>query len=89
MPVRHPQADRDAAPAAVTVGTTTYPVASDGRIDCPSGAEGHVADVLAAAYGCEAPALLVGDVCDEIQSDDTVCGRSLPCPYHSDDENED
>jgi hypothetical protein len=58
MTVKHPHADRDASPAAVTVGTTTYPVDDDGVIDCPADAEDDVADVLAEAHGVE-PATLV------------------------------
>jgi len=46
MTVRHPDADRDASPAAVTVGTTTYSVDDDGVIDCPPEDERDVADVL-------------------------------------------
>jgi len=46
MPVRHPLAERDAAPAAVTVGTTTYAV-RDGVIDCPPDREDAVADLAA------------------------------------------
>jgi len=58
MTVTHPHADRDASPAAVTVGTTTYPVDADGIIDCPAEDEGHVADVLADAYGVSADDLV-------------------------------
>jgi len=58
MTVTHPHADRDASPAAVTVGTTTYPVGPDGVIDCPPEAEAHVADVLAEAYGVPATVLV-------------------------------
>jgi hypothetical protein len=58
MTVTHPHADRDASPAAVTVGTDTYPVDGDGVIDCPADAEGHVADVLAEAYGVDPSALV-------------------------------
>jgi len=86
MPVRHPQADRDAAPAAVTVGTTTYPVASDGRIDCPAGDEGRVARVLARAYGVRPDALIVTETCNTVKTDGEVCGRELPCPYHTEGE---
>jgi len=58
MTVTHPYADRDASPAAVTIGTATYPIDDDGVIDCPAEAEAHVADVLAEAYGV-APDTLV------------------------------
>jgi len=49
MPVRHPLAERDAAPAAVTVGTTTYPV-RDGIVDCPPDREDAVAEAVADAH---------------------------------------
>jgi len=58
MTVTHPHADRDASPAAVTVGTTTYAVDADGVIDCPAEDEAHVADVLAEAHGVPADALV-------------------------------
>lgn len=82
--VRHPDADRDASPAAATVGTTTYSVDDDGVIDCPADEADHVADVLADAYGVTAADLLVAPTCDTVKSDGEVCGRGLPCPWHSD-----
>lgn len=85
MPVTHPHAGRDASPAAVTVGTTTYPVDSDGVIQCPADKEESVADVLADAYDVDAADLLTGQTCDAVKSDGEVCGRDLPCPYHSED----
>lgn len=83
MPVTHPHADRNASPAAVTVGTTTYPVASDGTIECPPEDAADVADVLADAYDVDAAALLDTATCDAVKSDGDICGRELPCPYHS------
>lgn len=61
MTVRHPLTDRDASPAAVTVGSTTYPVDEDGVIDCPPEDERDVADVLSDAYDVGAEALLDDD----------------------------
>jgi hypothetical protein len=26
------------------------------------------------------------DTCDAVKNDGDVCGRELPCPYHSDEE---
>lgn len=85
MTVTHPHADRDASPAAVTVGATTYTVDSAGVIDCPPADEDRVADVLAAVYDCETDRLLAAETCDTVKSDGEVCGRDLPCPYHSED----
>jgi hypothetical protein len=86
MPVRHPHADRDASPAAVTVDTTTYAVGDDGTIDCPPADETHVADVLAGAYECDAADLLVSETCEAVKADGEVCGRERPCRYHSDED---
>jgi len=83
--VSHPAAKRDASPAAVTVGTTTYRVDSDGIIECPAGEAEAVALALAEAHDCTADALLSAEPCGVIKSDGEVCGRELPCPYHSED----
>jgi hypothetical protein len=56
--VRHPRADRDASPAAVTVGTNTYSVDADGVIDCPDSEVSAVADVLADVYGVDRDRIL-------------------------------
>jgi hypothetical protein len=79
--VQHPLADRDAAPAAVTVGTTTYPV-TDGAVGCPDAEREHVARVLADAYDCDPAALLAADTCPVEKTDGEVCGRERPCRYH-------
>jgi hypothetical protein len=91
MPVRHPLADRDAAPAAVTVGTTTYTIDADGVVECPPERVDAVADALAGAHDCDADALLDGaaDTCEAVKNDGEVCGRELPCPYHSESDDAD
>jgi hypothetical protein len=86
MTVQHPHADRDASPAAVTVGTGSYAVDSDGRIDCPAEDEERVARVLARAYGVRPDALIVTETCKSVKTDGEVCGRELPCPYHTEGE---
>lgn len=96
MEVSHPRAERDASPAAVTVGTDTYPVDDAGVIDCPDERAHEVAERLAEVYGLEPDDLVReedgppdGDVeyCDAIKTTDgEVCGRELPCPYHNDEE---
>jgi hypothetical protein len=82
MTVKHPHADRDASPAAVTVGTTTYSVDSDGGIACPDSEADAVAERLAEVYGCDADDLLAVETCDVVKSDGEICGRDRPCPYH-------
>lgn len=99
MQVRHPRADRNASPAAVTVGTTTYPVGEDGVIACPDDEAAKVADVLAGVYDVTPDELVreedgppdddADGTCEAVKSDGDVCGRELPCPYHSDDDSED
>ena len=69
MPVKHPHADRDASPAAVTVGTTTYTVDSDGVIACPDSEADAVAERLAEVYGCDAAALRESDTSAESLAD--------------------
>ena len=85
MPVRHPLATRDAAPAAVTVGTTTYAV-RDGVVDCPIDREDAVADALAAAHDVPQDAVYEEDgppdTCTVTKTDGETCGRERPCPYH-------
>lgn len=81
--VSHPAAERDASPAAVTVGRTTYAVDSDGIVDCPADVADTVAAVLAEAHDCDVDTLLADETCDTVKSDGEVCGRELPCPYHS------
>jgi len=59
------------------------------------------ARALASAYDEDVAALRVGegtdadsgqteadtDTCQTVKSDGEVCGRELPCPYHSEEEN--
>jgi len=81
--VSHPDADNDASPAAVTVGVTTYTVDGDGIVDCPAGDADEIARRLADVHDCDADDLLVADTCDAVKTDGDVCGRELPCPYHT------
>lgn len=81
--MRHPLAEHETAtpPGAVTLGTETYAVAPDGTIDCPA----DVVDDLRAHYADRYDWYDAVATCDAIKSDGEVCGRELPCPYHSDD----
>jgi hypothetical protein len=77
MPVKHPLADRDAAPAAVTVGTTTYTIDADGVVECPPERVDAVADALADAYDRDADALLDGAAGDDTcGAECQMCGQS-------------
>lgn len=81
--VRHPQARDDVAgnlPARVTVNGESYAV-EDGRVDLPTDAD---VTALADAYGLAAEELRDAETCDVVKADGDVCGRELPCAYHSD-----
>jgi len=72
-------------PDSVSVGGDSYPVSDDGTVDLPTEADVRT---LAAAYDLDTEALQSAGTCDEIKSDGDVCGRGLPCPYHSDGDEE-
>ena len=79
---RHPCAVDDGLPTppqAVTVGGETVPVA-DGAFEADEAAVRPLAD----AYGMDVADLRTdAETCDEVKTDGDVCGRELPCPYHS------
>lgn len=89
MRVEHPRARRDGGtvPAYVDVHGESVPVADDDTFAVPDDAHGWL-ERFAAAYDVDADDLPVGETCDVVMSNDEVCGRDLPCPYHSDDGNE-
>jgi hypothetical protein len=81
---RHPRVppDADGDPGfSVSLAGETLALDSDGcfKTDAETAVER-----LAAAYDTTADALRVDDTCDVVKSDGEVCGRTLPCPYHSD-----
>lgn len=82
--MKHPLADHETAtpPSAVAFGTEQYAVADDGTIECP---DDVVAD-LRAHYAERYDWYDAADTCDAVKTDGEVCGRELPCPYHSDEE---
>lgn len=85
MQVRHPRALADVAghpPSAVSVDRTEYAI-EDGIVDVP---DEYVADRLASAYGLSVSDIRVTETCDVVKADGEVCGRELPCPYHSEDD---
>lgn len=84
--VHHPRA-LDAVdghpPARVTVAGESYAVA-DGTVTLPSA---NAVEQLARAYDLSPVDLQLeddGDTCEVVKQDGEVCGRELPCPYHSD-----
>jgi hypothetical protein len=97
MQVQHPRAtdiDGRPAPSKVSIpGHGNVPVDEDGYLD-NLGEDGarRAMNALAEAYGVEYTDdgdVVLGDepeTCDVVKSDGEVCGRELPCPYHSDDQ---
>jgi len=79
--VRHPRALDDVAghpAAAVTVRGESYPI-KDGQVTLPDERDVRA---LADAHGVDADDLRLTETCDVVKSDDEVCGRDRPCPYH-------
>ena len=87
---RHPRALDAVAgtpPSVTYAGSSRYPV-RDGVV---VGLTERDAEALAAEYGVAVADLTTeGDTddavetCDTVKADGDVCGRELPCPYHSD-----
>ena len=84
--VRHPQSFDDVAgqpKAAVTINGETYPIDRDdspATVDVPTD---DAVRVLANAYGLDADALRLTETCEAVKNDGDVCGRELPCRFHS------
>jgi len=88
--LRHPRALDEVAghpprtiPSAAVGARVT--VADDGTFEVDDAAD---ARDLAAAYGVALDRLVVDggpgpETCETVKSDGEVCGRELPCPYHS------
>jgi len=85
--MRHPLAEHETAtpPGAVAFGAEEYAVADDGTIDCPD----DVVDDVREHYADRYEWFDAAETCDAVKSDGEVCGRELPCSYHSDYEQED
>lgn len=82
-----------AAPASVDLAGVTVPVDRDGEATFETDNAGAVR-ALARAHDVTLADLRVGDdadsdadseTCDVVKSDGDVCGRTLPCRYHSGD----
>lgn len=96
--------DAGPLPAAVDVDGETVPVDEHGFFEVPDGTDGWL-QRFAAAHGveyddegqCKRPQGwpdqsiedATPDTCETVKDDGEVCGRELPCPYHSDDEGSD
>jgi len=93
MRVRHPYALSDDPPAPdsrVHIGgrRDTHPVDDDGVITVPDDVAQSTVEAWAAGYGYDLSELVVDDApetCDTVKTDGDVCGRELPCPYHTED----
>jgi len=79
MRIRHP---RDAGIAIDVNGEHVLPDAN-GHYDI--GDARRWLEQYAAANDCAPADLLVAESCDVVKSDGEVCGRELPCRYHSGD----
>lgn len=82
--VRHPRALEDVRghpPSVVTVNGDNYAV-EDGTVTLP---DESLVRALAQAYDLDADDLRETATCEVVKSDGDVCGRELPCPYHSDE----
>ena len=87
MRLVHPVARRDEGVVddAVYVDGEAVPVDDDGTFEAPE----SWAQTFAARYDTTLDELRVDDgpdTCQEVKNDGEVCGRDLPCPYHSDTE---
>jgi len=89
MRVTHPRAGDGpgVAPAAVDVRGERRPVDDDGTFE---GGDKTWLQQFARRYDVAPDDLVVEDTptetCTATKNDGEVCGRELPCPYHSDGE---
>lgn len=81
MRLKHP---RGLAGITVDVAGEHVMTDADGTFAVPDDARGWAED-YAAANGTTVDALRVTETCDTVKTDGEVCGRELPCPYHSED----
>lgn len=97
MRVRHPDHDD-----YVTVFDTSVPVADDGTFPVPDRHADRFLNVWCGRNGYDRDAVVVdntddgaedepGDngpeTCQVVKNDGEVCGRELPCQYHSEEDN--
>jgi len=83
MRIRHPRSlDGDPPGIAIDVRGETVLPDEAGHYDI--GDHERWLDRYADSYGVDPADLVVGGTCDTVKADGEVCGRELPCPYHSD-----
>lgn len=87
---QHPRiGPEDDVAIAVDLGDYQVVTDADGRFDAESDAD---VKALATAYRTTPAEMRVGGddpgTCDVTKADGEVCGRELPCPYHTDDPDE-
>jgi len=92
MRVRHPYALEEDAPAvdgAVHIGgrRDVHAVDADGVIDVADSVPESAVESWAEGYGYTVEELRVevADTCQVVKADGEVCGRELPCAYHTED----
>jgi len=91
MQVRHPNAVRDTddpVDGAVYVDGGRYEVDPE---DATLSMQEQQAERLAERYGVTLDEIRVGEgeeteTCTVVKNDGEVCGRDLPCPYHSEED---
>lgn len=81
---RHPRVDADDPVSfAVDLGGETVVLDAEG---CFESDDTAAVERLAAAYDTTVDAMRVSGTCEVVKSDGEVCGRDLPCPYHSEED---
>jgi len=77
MRIQNPGSDGD---DWVWIRGSRYAVEA-GEVDLPE----RAAEALADSYETSVSELQVTETCEVVKSDGDVCGRELPCSYHSED----
>jgi hypothetical protein len=86
MDLQHPYTVRDTTPpSVVTVDGDDYRV-EDGTLSVPDTIGEQLLTAWGARFDIDTETLRVTETCDVVKNDGEVCGRGLPCPYHSDTE---
>ncbi|AFH22025.1 hypothetical protein OSG_eHP14_00225 [environmental Halophage eHP-14] len=84
MRIRHPRDDGDGGPGVAIDVDGEIVTPDDDGIYTIGDADSWLRR-YAAANDCEPDDLLVSATCDVVKSDGEVCGRNLPCPYHTEE----
>jgi len=83
MRVVHPVAlaDDGVSDDYVDVGGELVPVEDDDTFEAPDA----WVEAFADRYGVDVATIAQEQTCDVVKHDGEVCGRELPCPYHSEE----